>query len=63
MIMYIATTITWEVGVLIAARRDDRSSGRAFKLRAWALGALIAAIPGLVFFFIRHKVERVPGGG
>lgn len=58
MISYLLTNIPWFFGVLAVSEPGSRSQ----KYRKRAATLFFSCIPPLVYYFIQHKVHRVPGG-
>lgn len=58
MISYLVATLPWTLGCLALSPPNPRS----IKLRKYLGGAFFATLVPLVYFFIQHKVHRVPGG-
>jgi hypothetical protein len=57
MISYLVATLPWTLGCLALSPPNPR----AIKLRKYLGGAFFATLVPLVYFFIQHKVHRVPG--
>ncbi|KAI5304187.1 Protein cwh43, partial [Ascosphaera atra] len=57
MISYLVATIPWTFGCLALGPRNPKS----IKYRRLAAGFFYGMIAPLVYFFIQHKVHRVPG--
>lgn len=58
MISYLLATIPWTFGCIALSPPNPV----AIRYRKRVSGAFYGAIIPLIFFFIRHKVHRVPGG-
>ena len=58
MISYLVATIPWMFGCLALSP----ANAKAIQYRKYVAGAFFGTIIPLVYFFIRHKVHRVPGG-
>lgn len=58
MISYMVATLPWTVGCTILSPPNPQ----AIRLRKYLAGAFFATIVPLVYYFIQHKVHRVPGG-
>jgi hypothetical protein len=58
MISYLVATLPWTIGCLILS--PDNAT--AIRYRKIFGGAFFATLIPLVYFFIQHKVHRVPGG-
>ena len=59
MITYLVLTLPWTVGCTLLT---PRSEARALWWRKVTGGAFFATLVPLIYFFIQHKVHRVPGG-
>ncbi|CAK4033589.1 probable FGF receptor activating 1 [Lecanosticta acicola] len=57
MISYLVATIPWTAGCLALSPPNPK----AIKYRKYLAGAFFGTIVPLVYFFIQHKVNRVPG--
>ncbi|EPE02575.1 calcofluor white hypersensitive protein [Ophiostoma piceae UAMH 11346] len=57
MISYLVATIPWMFGCITLSP----ANATAVKYRKYVAGAFFGAIVPLVYFFIQHKVHRVPG--
>lgn len=58
MISYIVATIPWTFGCLALSPPN----AKAIKYRKYLCGLFFGTMIPLVYFFIQHKVHRVPGG-
>lgn len=58
MISYLVATIPWMFGCLVLSPANVK----AIQYRKYVAGAFFGTIIPLVYFFIQHKVHRVPGG-
>jgi hypothetical protein len=58
MISYLVATIPWTFGCLALSPNNPR----AVKYRKYLAGAFFGTLVPLIYFFIQHKVHRVPGG-
>lgn len=58
MISYIVFTIPWTAGCI----KLSPPNAKAIKYRKYLAGAFFGTLVPLVYFFIQHKVHRVPGG-
>ena len=58
MISYLLATVPWTIGCLALSPPNPR----AVYLRKVFGGSFFATLVPLVYFFIQHKVHRVPGG-
>ncbi|KAI0202788.1 Frag1/DRAM/Sfk1 family protein [Astrocystis sublimbata] len=57
MISYLVATIPWTIGSLILSPPN----AKAIKYRKWIATAFFTTIIPMVYFFIQHKIHRVPG--
>ncbi|KAI7664378.1 calcofluor white hypersensitive protein, partial [Hortaea werneckii] len=57
MISYLVATLPWTIGCLIMSPPNPRT----IQLRKYLASAFFGTIVPLVYFFIQHKVHRVPG--
>lgn len=57
MILYLIATLPWTIGCIILSPNN----ARAVKYRKYLAGAFFGTLVPLVYFFIQHKVNRVPG--
>jgi hypothetical protein len=58
MISYLVATLPWTLGCLALSPPNPQ----AIKYRKYLAGAFFGTLVPLVYFFIQHKVHRVPGG-
>jgi len=58
MIGYLLCTLPWTLGVISMSPLNPR----ALKYRKWIAGSFFATLVPLIYFFIQHKVHKVPGG-
>ncbi|KAL1838445.1 hypothetical protein VTK73DRAFT_4328 [Phialemonium thermophilum] len=58
MISYLVATIPWTFGCLALSPPNPR----AIRLRKYLAGAFFGTLVPLIYYFIQHKVHRVPGG-
>lgn len=58
MISYLVATLPWTIGCIMLSPPNPE----AIKYRKYLGGAFFATLVPLVYFFIQHKVHRVPGG-
>ncbi|KAI8967547.1 Frag1/DRAM/Sfk1 family-domain-containing protein [Mycotypha africana] len=56
MILYLLCTVPWQVGVLYATENPV-----AVRWRKFITTAFFTTLPPMIYFFIQHKVNRVPG--
>lgn len=58
MIAYLVATLPWTLGCLALSPPNPR----ALKYRRMFAGLFFATLVPLVYFFIQHKVHKIPGG-
>lgn len=58
MISYLVATLPWTIGCLMMSPPNPKT----IQLRKYLASAFFGTIVPLVYFFIQHKVHRVPGG-
>jgi hypothetical protein len=58
MISYLVATIPWTFACLALSPPNPK----AIKYRKYIAGGFYGAIIPLIYFFIQHKVHRIPGG-
>jgi hypothetical protein len=58
MISYLVATLPWTLGCLALSPNN----ATAVKYRKYLAGAFFGTLVPLVYFFIQHKVHKVPGG-
>lgn len=58
MISYLLSTIPWTFGCIALSPPNPA----AIKYRKYVSGAFYGSLIPLIYFFIQHKVHRVPGG-
>jgi hypothetical protein len=58
MISYLVATLPWTLGCLALSPNN----ARAVKYRKYIASAFFGTLVPLVYFFIQHKVHKVPGG-
>lgn len=58
MISYIVATLPWTLGCLALSPNN----AKAVKYRKYLAGSFFGTLVPLVYYFIQHKVHRVPGG-
>ena len=58
MISYLVATLPWTLGCFALSPRNPT----ALKYRKLFGGAFFATLVPLIYFFIQHKVHRIPGG-
>lgn len=59
MVIYLLCTLPWQLGVLYTSSNANRS---ALKKRRVLTMLFFGTLPPMIFFFIQHKVHRIPGG-
>jgi len=57
MISYLVATLPWTIGCLALSPNNTR----AVKYRKYIAGAFFGTLVPLVYYFIQHKVHKVPG--
>lgn len=58
MISYIVATLPWTLGCLALSPNN----AKAVKYRKYLAGSFFGTLVPLIYFFIQHKVHRIPGG-
>lgn len=58
MISYLVATLPWTLGCLALSPNN----ARAIKYRKYLASAFFGTLVPLIYFFIQHKVHKVPGG-
>lgn len=58
MISYLVATLPWTLGCLALSPNN----ARAVKYRKYLASAFFGTLVPLIYFFIQHKVHKVPGG-
>lgn len=58
MVSYLVATIPWTLGCLVLSPNNPQ----AVKYRKIMAGAFFATLVPLTYFFIQHKIHKVPGG-
>lgn len=58
MIGYLLCTLPWTLGIISLSPPN----ARAVKLRKYFAGAFFGTLVPLIYYFIQHKIHRVPGG-
>jgi hypothetical protein len=58
MISYLVATLPWTLGCFALSPRNPT----AIKYRKLFAGSFFATLVPLIYFFIQHKVHRIPGG-
>ncbi|KAG0181862.1 hypothetical protein DFQ28_005065 [Apophysomyces sp. BC1034] len=57
MILYLVCTLPWQLGVLATSTRNLA----ALKWRRWLMIAFFGTLGPMIYYFLQHKVHRVPG--
>ena len=60
MISYLIATLPWTVGCIAIS---PRANPNALKWRKRLATAFFGTLVPMIYFFIQHKVHKVPGGG
>jgi hypothetical protein len=58
MISYLVATLPWTIGCVMLSPPNPQ----AIKYRKYLASAFFGTLVPLIYFFIQHKVHRVPGG-
>jgi hypothetical protein len=58
MVSYLVASIPWTLGFLALSPPNPR----AIKYRKIGAGTWVAIIAPLTYYFLQHKIHRVPGG-
>ena len=58
MISYLVATLPWTLGCLALSPPNPK----ALKYRKYLASAFFGTLVPLIYFFIQHKVHKVPGG-
>lgn len=59
MILYLLCTLPWQIGVW---KTTPRSSQTSIKWRKIFTSLFFGTLPPMIYYFIEHKVHRIPGG-
>lgn len=59
MVLYLLCTLPWQLGVLYSSSKESQT---AVKWRRFLTAAFFTTLPPMIYFFIQHKVHRIPGG-
>lgn len=59
MVIYLLCTLPWQLGVLYTTANENQTAVRWRKLLT---SAFFTTLPPMIYFFIQHKVQKVPGG-
>jgi hypothetical protein len=58
MISYLVATLPWTLGCLALSPKNEKT----IKYRKYLAGSFFGTLVPLVYFFIQHKVNKIPGG-
>ncbi|KAI9288989.1 Frag1/DRAM/Sfk1 family-domain-containing protein [Umbelopsis sp. AD052] len=58
MVLYLLCTLPWQIGVLSTS---DKKNPAAVRWRKFFTFAFFTTLPPMIYYFIQHKVKRVPG--
>ncbi|KAI8358483.1 Frag1/DRAM/Sfk1 family-domain-containing protein [Choanephora cucurbitarum] len=58
MVLYLLCTLPWQLGVLYSTSTENKT---AVQYRKFLTTAFFTTLPPMIYFFIQHKVQRVPG--
>ncbi|GAA5806777.1 hypothetical protein MFLAVUS_000125 [Mucor flavus] len=58
MVIYLLCTLPWQLGVLYTTANENQTAVRWRKLLTCAF---FTTLPPMIYFFIQHKVQKVPG--
>ncbi|KAG1502139.1 hypothetical protein G6F47_001841 [Rhizopus delemar] len=58
MVLYLLCTLPWQLGVLYSSSKESQT---AVKWRRFLTAAFFTTLPPMIYFFIQHKVHRIPG--
>ncbi|CAO3655612.1 unnamed protein product [Mucor fragilis] len=58
MVVYLLCTLPWQLGVLYSSSNDNQV---AVRWRKFLTSAFFTTLPPMIYFFIQHKVQRIPG--
>lgn len=59
MVLYLLCTLPWQLGVLATS---DKKNPAAVRWRKFFTFAFFTTLPPMIYYFVQHKVKRVPGG-
>lgn len=59
MVLYLLCTLPWQIGVLKSTSEKNQT---AVRWRRFLTTAFFTTLPPMIYFFIQHKVQRIPGG-
>lgn len=57
--LYLVCTLPWQLGVIYTSGRNNV---QALKWRRYLTAAFFTTLPPMIYYFLQHKVHRVPGG-
>ncbi|KAF7728465.1 hypothetical protein EC973_006018 [Apophysomyces ossiformis] len=57
MILYLVCTLPWQLGVL----KTSTNNAAALKWRRWLMIAFFGTLGPMIYYFLQHKVHKVPG--
>ncbi|KAI9493497.1 Frag1/DRAM/Sfk1 family-domain-containing protein [Zychaea mexicana] len=58
MITYLVCTLPWQLGVIYTSARNNP---QALKWRRILTAAFFTTLPPMIYYFLQHKVQKVPG--
>lgn len=58
MITYLVCTLPWQLGVVYTSARNNQ---QALKWRRIFTCAFFATLPPMIYYFLQHKIHKVPG--
>ncbi|OAD07684.1 hypothetical protein MUCCIDRAFT_186110 [Mucor lusitanicus CBS 277.49] len=58
MVIYLLCTLPWQLGVLYSSSSNNQV---AVRWRKFLTSAFFTTLPPMIYFFIQHKVQRIPG--
>lgn len=58
MVFYLLCTLPWQLGVLYTSPKNPN----ALKRRKLLSGLFFGTLPPMIYYYIQHKVHRIPGG-
>ena len=59
MIIYLVCTLPWQLGTIYTSARNNP---QALKWRRFLTAAFFTTLPPMIYYFLQHKVQKVPGG-
>lgn len=57
--LYLVCTLPWQLGVIYTSARNN---AQALKYRRFLTAAFFTTLPPMIYYFLKHKVQHVPGG-